>query len=368
MSVRALVALLLAVALLAPVAQARDHKDDDDRDDDRPRKADRETRPKPWLGEFSTAPGDRNVTGEFVRFNWTDAGITGYAVGSTPWFDVAIDGSRHDARESRGTAARGASIDVETARYSLKAHDRPKGQLVVRTDGVASLKLAAGVSIHALENGVRLSTEHHTAILTARGDGLDVQGDVVSAEGGFTFSTLGRPSEHLDPAESQIAGALADKRLGAEVAVVKENGAVRNDVVSYRNVTVATTTGDGKVTFTIDGHGFDGRVLVFRVDPALVGNASIENLRLTFDGAPMTLASNLTDVLNPDDDGLIPEAWLVSDTEGYQLIASVPHYSVHVLSLEGLIREAPPSVVVGLVAGALILGVGTLVLFRRPKA
>ncbi|HVM46121.1 MAG TPA: hypothetical protein VM582_09320, partial [Candidatus Thermoplasmatota archaeon] len=69
----------------------------------------------------------------------------------------------------------------------------------------------------------------------------------------------------------------------------------------------------------------------------------------------------------PDDDGFHPEYYIVFDpqAQAFQLIATLPHYSVHILSVTTLIVLPPPSVVVGVVAGVLLLAPTAMLLFRR---
>jgi len=52
----------------------------------------------------------------------------------------------------------------------------------------------------------------------------------------------------------------------------------------------------------------------------------------------------------------------------FQLIVSVPHYSVHTLSVGSVLVLPPPSVVIGVVAGVALLAPTAMLLFRRSKA
>jgi len=120
----------------------------------------------------------------------------------------------------------------------------------------------------------------------------------------------------------------------------------------------------------VEGHGFDGRVLVLNVDRALVKADKASDVLVTFDNETVQHAANLSDALDPDAHGLHPVYYVVFDPEqgAFQLIVSVPHYSVHTLSVGSVLVLPPPSVVIGVVAGVALLAPTAMLLFRRSKA
>jgi hypothetical protein len=123
----------------------------------------------------------------------------------------------------------------------------------------------------------------------------------------------------------------------------------------------------GNLTVMVEGHGLDGRVLVLNVDGRMLGADRADKLNITLDNESIEHAADLADALDPDDDGFDPEYYLVYDpaAEAFQLIVTVPHYSVHTLTVATFLEIVPPSVTVGILVGVLVVVPMALVLFRR---
>jgi hypothetical protein len=174
----------------------------------------------------------------------------------------------------------------------------------------------------------------------------------------------------FDQHRDDIGDAIGKGHVGAEATLGRRVGSedLVEEVVSYGNVTMTTLKAErGNLTVAIEGHGTEGRVLVLNVDGRIVGAQRSGDLTILMDNMSMTPASSLADVLDPDDDGFLPEYYVVFDptTESFQLVVSVPHYSVHILSVMTAIPLPAPSVVVGVLAGVALLVPGAYVLFRR---
>ena len=80
------------------------------------------------------------------------------------------------------------------------------------------------------------------------------------------------------------------------------------------------------------------------------------------------MAADLTDILDPDDDGGQPEYWVVRDADGIQLMVSVPHWSVHAITVSSFgAFVTQPSVLLGIGAGVVGVGVAALLMLRPRK-
>lgn len=99
----------------------------------------------------------------------------------------------------------------------------------------------------------------------------------------------------------------------------------------------------------------------------MLGAENGEKLNVILDDLSIGPASNFTDILDPDDDGYTPEYYIIYDPGAhvFQLIVTLPHYSVHTLSVTTLLEILKPSVVIGILAGTALLIPAALVLFRR---
>lgn len=376
--------LAVALSLLLPLALAgpgksqpptltpgdRDGEDDDDRgasDDRRPEES--REHGKAAIGSFALSASQQAVDGDYVDFSYNDTSVTAFTVDGQLLFDLSVAGTSDHDEDEHGVVARGAQLKLETPSYSLQVHDNPAAVVKLETDGVATLLFASGATLTQLDHErVTFTVGNLTGAL--RGEGVRVAGPSVLADHQLLL-LVNQPVGGFDMHRGDIGEAVAKKHVGAEASFNHKDGGVEEDVVSYGNVTMhAVKAEKGNLTLLIDGHGFDGRVVVLNVDGRVVGASKADDLSVLFDNATIAHASSIQDVLDPDDDGLQAEYYVVFDpaTESFQLLVSVPHYSVHTLSVTTLLQAPPPSVIVGVLAGVLILAASGVVLFRRPKA
>lgn len=299
-------------------------------------------------------------TGTFVSFTQSPTAVAQYTVGGARFLDLSI--ATTSSREARETEARGSVVHVETSAYRFKAHDNPVGGFRVDTRGTITATFPAGSKLLASEEGFILQLPAGDRAFLY-GEDLSALGDRVTARDRLSFRAL-LGEEDSGGNGLQLAAAAAKKILGAQVRIASDS---KEDVESHGNVTVATVTRPGNVTLIIDGHGLEGRVIAVDVDPGALGVSRAEDVAARFDNESIARATNLTDALDPDDDGLNPEYYLVHDAQGFHFIVSVPHYSVHTLSILAAFAEVPPSVVAGALAGAALVATGGWVLFKRPK-
>lgn len=375
-----LLALALALTLLVPASVAQpgrptpivggvgeDHGEDDREKGEKDEGSeDRESRPAAF-GEFSLL-ASQAVDGDYVDFSYNETSVTGFSVAGVPILDltVASAGDEDDDDERLGVDARGAVVRVVTSSFRLQVHDNPEAVTKLRTDGVATFLFASGATLTQVgEERVRFTVGNLTGIL--RGDDLQVAGRNVIAEGEILL-LVHTPRGSFDQHREKIGEAVARRHVGAEVSVDRRNGNVTEDLVSYGNVTMRTLRAErGNLTLEIEGHGFDGRVVVLNADGRIVGASKADDLTILFDGEPIAHASTIADILDPDDDGLKAEYYVVFDlgTETFQVLVSVPHYSVHILSVMTALPQLTPSIVLGVTAGILVLAASGFVLFRR---
>lgn len=393
---RALVPVLLALCLLVPAYAAADGDDERDgrdgprnptaeqrraeaaeragereeqaadRDDEKEeKKRGKGARDTPAIGEFQVDPTAREVRGDFVNFSYDGATVRGYTVRDTKLFDATVTETRADHRRV-DTVARGAEIRVETPAFRLRAHDNPSVTTLISTPGLVTLTFVEDARFTQVNDRLaRFAVGNVSGFV--RGEDLEVEGRNLTAES--VMLVVDEPRGRFDKHREAITAAIERTHVGAELSLVgRDDGEVEHDSVSYGNVTLTTVKAErGNFTVLIDGHGFEGRVLVFNLDGRLLGASHEDELTLRFDNETMRRADSIQDVLDPDDDGLAPEYYVVFDpqADAFQLLVSVPHYSVHVLSVGTLVQQIPPSVALGVVLGVALLAPAGYVLFRR---
>lgn len=330
-------------------------------------------------GAFDLTASTRTATGEHVSFSYSETGVTDFRAGNRTLFDLTVagpagapvgDGSEGPGRgRTGGASAEGSEFRVRMPNFTFTAHDSPTAASRLETAGATRLVFEEGV-VAALEPGegdrVRFSFGDVTGVL--RGVNVTLDGRNVSSDGGVLL-VLDAPRGPFDEGHRDLGRAIGKGHVGAEATInLNEDDSVGHDVVSYGNVTMQTLKAErGNITLLIDGHGFEGRVIVVNVDGRVLGAESADKLGITIDNETVRPATDLTDILDPDDDGFYPEYYIVYDVQAqaFQLIVTLPHYSVHILSVTTAFALPPPSVVIGIVAGLALLVPTALLLFRR---
>lgn len=320
----------------------------------------------PAIGAFEVHASAREVVGDYVNFSYDGEGIRGYTIRDTLLFNATV--SDADVNHLRvDTVARGSMIRVETPAFKLRAHDNPAATTRIDTEGRLQFAFVEGANFTLVNDRLARFTVGNVSGFV-RGEDLAVDGTNLSAQEDVLL-VVDQPRGNFDKHREAITAAIGQAHVGAEMSLrARDDGDIEHDSVSYGNVTLTTVKAErGNFTFLIDGHGFEGRVLVFNLDGRALGAEREEDLDIRFDNETILQADSIQDVLDPDNDGLKAEYYVVFDpqTQTFQLLVSVPHYSVHVLSVGTLIQQIQPSVVVGVLAGVALLAPAGYVLFRR---
>jgi hypothetical protein len=327
-------------------------------------------RPGPSVGMFRMERNSRLVHGEHVTFAFNETGVQDFSAGGVVLFDLLVPGGSREARALPQVEGEGAELDLRAATFRFKAHDNPAAVVKLRVDGAASFVFEpAARLVQATDDRVDFVVGEVAGSL--RADDVRLQGQTVTVRDEallFLRQARGGFDQHRD----DISNAIGKGHVGVEATLGKRQGTgdLVEEVVSYGNVTMTTLKAEkGNLTLAVEGHGAEGRVLVLNVDGRILGAARSDDLTILMDNVSMAPASSLADVLDPDNDGFMPEYYVVFDptTESFQLLVSVPHYSVHILSVTTPIALPAPSVVVGILAGVALLVPGAYVLFRRKE-
>ena len=192
---------------------------------------------------------------------------------------------------------------------------------------------------------------------------------VVNGEAMFRGITLQSNEPHAKEILT-IEDALKCGSLGGEITIVKEGNKV--DWIStsyYNNVTIELmndTMTDKKAEFIVSGDEHTaGKTIKINVGK---GAISSKDLKVKFDGEEIPMADNITDVLNPNDDGLQPEYVLVNIEGGkgneFFLLISVPHFSKHIITLQSL-SENPLFSAIAIASAFTVLAVASWALFKK---
>lgn len=350
--------------------------------------------PKPVVGRISvnaSASATGCSKGDWVSF-CVDAGarrLTDFsAAGRLVLSSMDIPGTGPIAVKAQPGALR-----VETDGFVIVLYDSPAGTLRVEApSGPASvrLQLAGAMQASVTEDGAALRAPGFEALLLLTADGTvsASEGQVTmhlepgrDAPAGFVLRAVPpQPAPSPEPAPgpviaaraslaAELPKAIAEQKVAAETYIALEGGAVKTSVVPYIsaavNVTVAEATADA-LELSVDVSDHRGRTLVFHLGEGVL--TARGGFRVLYDGAPIELATDLADVLDPDDDGLAAEYVIVEGSAGLEVIVSVPHFSIHTLRVEGLGAQVVQALgAYGALAALGVIAAAAVYMMRRGR-
>lgn len=344
------------------------------------------------LGDF--APGE----GRWVSFRVDAANATllDYTVDGVLVADsIHLEtGSGNLTVRSAGSVLRIGDEDTE-----LVIHDGPTGLLRFKgDDGSLAVQLPADAEVRSADDGSAAQ------IVYAGGKVGHLRSENATFLDGHTvlatefFALLlpqqrGHDEGRDDPGEGsgpgsrhdqEVGQAIEQRRIGAEITLkgpaarsaamgdaADGNGSV--EVLAYDDVEVqvrlpssAKATPDAPIRVEVSAELDEGRTIVLNVNRSLLESGDPGALVLRYfdlheqaDGLVLETevvfreASGLQDILDPGDDGGAPEYWVVEDANGLQVMASVPHWSAHAITVGSLAQAlSNPSVLVGILVGA----------------
>ncbi len=178
---------------------------------------------------------------------------------------------------------------------------------------------------------------------------------------GMDGYTLKKSGEEPTPNEIQedIINAIEEGYLGGEVTIQQaENEIVFEQKTYGEGIRIAPSSDDNEISFIVENEiSPDGKTFVFYIDTRIL--SSSDDIKIKYDGKPIKMADNLADVLNPNDDSLIPEYFFPDEqgsSEKLTVFVSAPEFSEHTITI---IYEAV-EVIGGITAVILYILIGTI--------
>lgn len=136
----------------------------------------------------------------------------------------------------------------------------------------------------------------------------------------------------------------------------------------FSDVQMLTAATRERVDVTISSTATVGKTLIVSLDPETVPGMMTGDAMILFDGSVAAQASSYADILDPNDDGGVAEYFVLAGEAGAQVLVSVPHFSVHTVTLQQRPVEANHLYMYATLFLAVVLVVETAVLVRRRKA
>lgn len=333
--------LLLLLLALSPVAAQEDC--DECRRDQRPDHA-----------------GDRSMEADGFEGRWVAFERDGPTLHNLRVDGVAVLETLTTRATFEEVDRRGNRVELRGDDTRLILSDSRTGHIDYEGDEELELVFVPGTTLTPQGEAWRVQGPGFQGLLT--GD-LRVNG---TAAHGDELAFHIQPRSERAPQPAQVEQAIESRRVAGEVRISDEA-----DVLVYDDVNITVDNQPNAVRVVFDAELEAGRTFVVDVDPARFTGPDLELRYFDVHDQGETevvfrQATNLDDILNPDDDGGQPEYWVVRDADGLQVLVSVPHWSVHAITIQSVSTFlAQPSVLLGLAAGIGGVGVAALLLLRR---
>lgn len=299
----------------------------------------------------------------------------------------------------------GSTLFVRDGGAELRLHDEPNGLIRFKGEGNVSLVFPDDTTIEPAANGARATYPDGRQGHLLAENATWLANDTVALTGFFAFhvpvaqalrdhAAVDRSDEEEEAKEAKerVQEAIERRTVGAEVTlrapgqrdVAMAAAGPDVEILAYDDVEVEVdlpdaVTPDSPMRVVVSSELTEGRTIVLNVDEALLASSDPEHLILRYfdlrdDGTETEVvfglaAGGLQDILDPADDGGQPEYWVVQDANGLQVLVSVPHWSVHAITVASLVTTLhTPSVLVGIAVGAgMTVALGIFMLIPRRR-
>jgi eukaryotic-like serine/threonine-protein kinase len=164
-----------------------------------------------------------------------------------------------------------------------------------------------------------------------------------------------------DPTRVQINKAILTGNVGGEITIQKTSeNTISYQQTIYADITITPLTinpQEKTISFSVNGDEQNtGSTIILTLEKNTIFDQS-NDLNIEYDNHTITqIANNLTDALNPNDDGFIPEYFIMQDTDGTLLLfISIPHFSGHTITITSVVEAlgGVVAVTIYIIAGGL---------------
>ncbi|MEM0493032.1 MAG: carboxypeptidase-like regulatory domain-containing protein [Candidatus Thermoplasmatota archaeon] len=169
------------------------------------------------------------------------------------------------------------------------------------------------------------------------------------------------------PERREIDASIIAKTLAGELNIQKKPDSIIHETVIYDQIIIQPhTLSKGHISIAISAvEHSPAKTVAINIDPEFFATLD-KPFVVNYDGVSISPASNLSDVLNPDDDGLEPEYLLVIGKDSIQLLVSIPHFSEHIITITQIIEDLNTTniillyVITATILGIMFIGIGEL--------
>lgn len=208
------------------------------------------------------------------------------------------------------------------------------------------------VHVGAADHGARILVEsRNLAAQRAWGAGEGLAKELSAAQRAMMREAI---------AQGHVAGALL-VRTDADATIAS--------LEPYSNdVSVAAQATKARLDITLTSAQHEGRTILVALDPRTIAGLARGDAQLLYDGRPAREAASFADVLDATDDGDAAEYLVLAGEETVQVLVSVPHFSVHTVTLQERHDAPNAALMYATIALGVVAAVESILLIRRKKA
>lgn len=288
-----------------------------------------------------TNQAGNEFSGKYLMFRHANGTIEDYRVGGSQVQLFASVGP--DPFNFSDSGADGAVAYVNGTAARFMAHNNPSSALQFRKTGGAEVRLrfelSAGLSAQVM-NGSRnvMISGPVEAVVVVENGNCTVNGSriEVALGAGDGMATVRTRTQTQSESRLQLQEKVASGGLAGEIDVVAVNGTHTQSAVGYAHSTsmMVKSAGQGKVALSVRAEYSEGKLFRIGLDRDTAGTGSAKELRCRLDGQQMKRVS-VQELERLREQRSTQAAWCVEfGDRGCDILAYVPHFSEHELSVE----------------------------------
>lgn len=320
-----------------------------------------------------TNQSGNEFSGKYMMFRYGNGTIEDYRVGGSQLRLFSRVGS--DPFNFSGSGADGPVAYVNGTAARFMAHNSPSSALQFQKAGGEEVRLrfelAAGLAAQKMNGSQNvLITGSPEAVLVVENGNCTVNGSKIEVAlgAGNGSATVRVRSQTQTESRLQLQEKVASGRLAGEIDVVAVNNSHTESAVGYDHSTgmMVKNAGKGKVTLAVRAEYSEGKLFRIGLDRDTAGAGSAKELQCRLDGQAMKRVS-VQELERLQEQKSSQAAYCVEFGEkGCDVLAYVPHFSEHELTLEK-VTPAGTQAVGGfeLALAALALGIAAVAAVRR---
>jgi len=166
-----------------------------------------------------------------------------------------------------------------------------------------------------------------------------------------------------------INEAIEKGDVGAKISIRKDQVNIfEHNISIYNGVEIKNLDiKKGSISFTVSGNETGGgKTIVIDIVGSVFDPSS--EILVKYDGESIDMADDITDILDPNDDGSHPEYLIVIGSDGAQLLVSIPHFSEHSITFFNLEPEQVAQYIqYAIIAAVGIIAIAAVIMFRKGK-